>query len=231
LTLLDQSTNLEKCDVLRILQVQKKNPYYRVCLFHLKLLTNQVSYSRKSFDANNEVYVKNGSITMKMVFYPITYIYKSLSFKNGVLIWQISDYLNNLQDLIDGINSCGLWSHAFYTSEFGYKLRAYLYLNGYPYANFAPEFIAIEIEFLDGEFDDELPKTFSYKIRANLLNEKELGIEKDTVQEIQYHPPNEISSDQIDAKQKSCIFKQFAQRQPSFLKVDCLLLKLEAYID
>jgi len=119
-------------------------------------------------------------------------------------------------------------SPAFYTSEFGYKLQAYLYLNGYD--NCDTEYFAIEIDFIDGEFDSDLPKTFSYKIRAILLNQKELGIEKEFIRELQYSPPNAVSTDQIDAVQRECVFKQFVLRQPSFLKVDCLLLKVEVEI-
>jgi len=193
------------------------------------LLTRNASYSRESFVANNEMYVKNYSIAIKMIFHPVSYIYRSMSFTNGVLIWQVPDYLNCRQDLVDGINRYALCSHAFYTSEFGYKLQAFIFLNGYP--NCDTEYIAFQINFLSGEFDIELPKTFSYTIRATLLNQMDLGIKKDFIQEFQYYPPNKISTNQLDANQKICIFKEFVHRQPSFLKVDCLLLKVEVDID
>jgi len=236
LMLLDQRNNMEKMNVVRIIQVNENMSNYYVSVVPLKLLTRNATYSRYSFVANNEMYVKNDSIAIQMVFHPISNIYKSLSFKNGVLIWQIPDYSNNRQDRIDKINkynsvwsySFDLYSPAFYTSEFGYKLRACLYLNGYP--DYDTEYIAITIDFIEGEFDSELPKTFSYKIQATLLNQKELGIEKEFIREFQYSPPNAVDTDQIDANQKRCLFKRFVRSQPSFLKVDCLLLKVEVEI-
>ena len=135
-----------------------------------------------------------------MISHPIFYIYKCLSFKNGLIIWQIPDYSNIRHDFIDGINKYELlYSHAFYSIEFGYKLSACLHLND-------TEYIAISIHFIQGEFDNDLPKTFSYKIRATLLNQKELGIKKDFIKEFEYSPPNKVNIDQIYAKQSECIY-------------------------
>ena len=150
-----------------------------------------------------------------------------MSFNNGVLIWQIPDYSNNRQDRIDGINkfpfSFDLCSPAFYTSEFGYKMRALLHLH-------YTEYIVISIGFIKGEFDCDLPKIFSYKIRATLLNQKELGFEKNFIREFKYSPPNTVYTDQIYADQRECIFNQFVRFWPSFLMVDCLLFKVEVDI-
>ncbi len=48
---------------------------------------------------------------------------------NGVLVWKIEGFQRKRQDAINGIKTA-LYSLYFYTSEFGYKMCAKIYMNG-----------------------------------------------------------------------------------------------------
>ena len=48
---------------------------------------------------------------------------------NGVLLWKIEDFHKKRQDAISGVQRA-LYSDYFYTSEFGYKMCAKIYMNG-----------------------------------------------------------------------------------------------------
>ncbi len=48
---------------------------------------------------------------------------------NGVLVWKIEGYQRKRQDAINGVKTA-LYSPHFYTSEFGYKMCAKIYMNG-----------------------------------------------------------------------------------------------------
>ncbi len=48
---------------------------------------------------------------------------------NGVLVWKIEGFQRKRQDAINGIRTA-LYSPYFYTSEFGYKMCAKIYMNG-----------------------------------------------------------------------------------------------------
>ena len=48
---------------------------------------------------------------------------------NGVLLWKIEGYQRKRQDAINGVKTA-LYSPYFYTSEFGYKMCAKIYMNG-----------------------------------------------------------------------------------------------------
>ena len=48
---------------------------------------------------------------------------------NGVLLWKIEEFQRKRQDAINGVKTA-IYSQYFYTSEFGYKMCAKLYMNG-----------------------------------------------------------------------------------------------------
>ena len=48
---------------------------------------------------------------------------------SGVLLWKIEDFQKKRQDAINGVKRA-LYSDYFYTSEFGYKMCAKMYMNG-----------------------------------------------------------------------------------------------------
>ena len=48
---------------------------------------------------------------------------------NGILIWKIPDYARRKREAING-RTLSLYSQPFYTSKYGYKMCARIYLNG-----------------------------------------------------------------------------------------------------
>ena len=48
---------------------------------------------------------------------------------NGTLLWKIDGYQRKRQDAIDGVKTA-LYSHPFYSAQFGYKMCAKIYMNG-----------------------------------------------------------------------------------------------------
>ena len=48
---------------------------------------------------------------------------------NGVLLWKIEEFQRKRQDAINGVKTA-IYSQYFYTSEFGYRMCAKLYMNG-----------------------------------------------------------------------------------------------------
>jgi len=48
---------------------------------------------------------------------------------NGTLVWKIKDYMRRKRDAVAG-RTLSLYSQPFYTSRYGYKMCARIYLNG-----------------------------------------------------------------------------------------------------
>jgi len=48
---------------------------------------------------------------------------------DGVLVWKISDYIDRKRQAVEG-RVLSLYSQPFYTSRYGYKMCARVYLNG-----------------------------------------------------------------------------------------------------
>ena len=48
---------------------------------------------------------------------------------NGTLLWKIDGYQRKRQDAINGVKTA-LYSHPFYSAQFGYKMCAKIYMNG-----------------------------------------------------------------------------------------------------
>ncbi|GAB6029628.1 hypothetical protein CHUAL_005366 [Chamberlinius hualienensis] len=87
---------------------------------------------------------------------------------NGNLLWRITDYSAKMAEAKnkEGYELC---SQPFYTSQFGYKLMATLFLNG----NGAGEgsHMSIYIKLLPGEYDSLLHWPFSHTISFTLYDQ------------------------------------------------------------
>ncbi|XP_064623145.1 TNF receptor-associated factor 3-like isoform X2 [Lineus longissimus] len=94
---------------------------------------------------------------------------QSISY-DGTLIWKIDDYNNRKQEAKEGRN-LSLYSQPFYTSRYGYKMRARAYLNGDgagKHNNLSLFFVIMR-----GEFDALLEWPFKQKVTLMLLDQKE----------------------------------------------------------
>ncbi|XP_076362928.1 TNF receptor-associated factor 4-like isoform X2 [Tachypleus tridentatus] len=87
---------------------------------------------------------------------------------SGVLIWKIADYAHKMAEAKskEGYELC---SAPFYTSQYGYKLMATLFLNG----NGAGEgsHASVYIKILPGEYDSLLTWPFSHTVSFTLYDQ------------------------------------------------------------
>uniref|UniRef100_A0A1B6FZK8 TNF receptor-associated factor 4 n=1 Tax=Cuerna arida TaxID=1464854 RepID=A0A1B6FZK8_9HEMI len=88
----------------------------------------------------------------------------------GTLVWKISDYSAKMADA-RAKEGMELVSPPFYTSQFGYKLQASLFLNG----NGAGEntHLSLYIKLLPGEFDALLRWPFAHSVAFTLFDQSE----------------------------------------------------------
>lgn len=88
----------------------------------------------------------------------------------GTLVWKITDYSNKLADARSK-EGMELVSPPWYTSQFGYKLQASLFLNG----NGAGEntHLSLYIKILPGEYDALLRWPFAHSVAFTLFDQSE----------------------------------------------------------
>lgn len=88
----------------------------------------------------------------------------------GTLVWKISDYSAKLAEARTK-EGYELVSPPFYTSQFGYKLQASLFLNG----NGAGEnsHLSLYIKLLPGEYDALLRWPFAHSVAFTLFDQSE----------------------------------------------------------
>ena len=89
---------------------------------------------------------------------------------SGTLVWKISDYNAKFEEA-RGKDGVELISSPFYTSQFGYKLQASVFLNG----NGAGEgtHISVYIKILPGEYDALLRWPFAHTVSFTLFDQSE----------------------------------------------------------
>lgn len=88
----------------------------------------------------------------------------------GTLVWKITEYSAKMEEA-RGKDGVELISSPFYTSQFGYKLQASVFLNG----NGAGEgtHISVYIKILPGEYDALLRWPFAHTVSFTLFDQGE----------------------------------------------------------
>ena len=90
---------------------------------------------------------------------------------NGVLVWKIKDFKARMAEAKtnDGLE---LVSAPFYTSQYGYKVQASLFLNG----NGGGEggYLSVYIKILPGDYDSILKWPFKHTVSFTLLDQADL---------------------------------------------------------
>ncbi|XP_031568440.1 TNF receptor-associated factor 3-like isoform X2 [Actinia tenebrosa] len=90
---------------------------------------------------------------------------------DGTFVWKIENYSRRFQEAI--VNKTpSLYSPPFYTSRFGYKMCARVYLNGD--GSGKGTHVSVFISVMRGEYDAVLPWPFSKKITLKLLDQNHL---------------------------------------------------------
>uniref|UniRef100_A0A8C5PL43 TNF receptor-associated factor n=1 Tax=Leptobrachium leishanense TaxID=445787 RepID=A0A8C5PL43_9ANUR len=87
---------------------------------------------------------------------------------NGVLIWKIRDYKRRKQEAVMG-KTLSLYSQPFYTSYFGYKMCARVYLNGDGMGK--GSHLSLFFVIMRGEYDALLPWPFKQKVSLMLMDQ------------------------------------------------------------
>lgn len=89
---------------------------------------------------------------------------------SGTLVWRITDFASKMAEA-QGKEGIELISPSWYTSQFGYKLQASLFLNG----NGTGEgtHLSLYIKLLPGEYDALLKWPFSHTVAFTLFDQSE----------------------------------------------------------
>ena len=79
----------------------------------------------------------------------------------GVLVWKIRDYHRRRAEAVSG-KTLSLYSQPFYTSRYGYKMCARIYLNGDGMGK--GTHMSLFFVVMKGEYDALLPWPFRQKV-------------------------------------------------------------------
>ncbi|NXD09279.1 TRAF2 factor, partial [Nothocercus nigrocapillus] len=100
-------------------------------------------------------------------------LHKSLLFSeqasyDGVFLWKITDVGRKLQDSVTG-RTVSLYSPAFYTAKYGYKVCLRIYLNGDGTGK--GTHVSLFFVVMKGDYDALLPWPFRHKVTFMLLDQ------------------------------------------------------------
>ncbi|NXF70824.1 TRAF2 factor, partial [Sclerurus mexicanus] len=100
-------------------------------------------------------------------------LHKSLLFSeqasyDGIFLWKITDVGRKLQDSVTG-RTVGLYSPAFYTAKYGYKVCLRVYLNGDGTGK--GTHLSLFFVVMKGDYDALLPWPFRHKVTFMLLDQ------------------------------------------------------------
>ena len=88
---------------------------------------------------------------------------------DGMLMWKIKDYARRKNEAING-KTLSLYSQPFYTSRFGYKMCARVYLNGDGMGK--GSHMSLFFVVMKGEFDALLPWPFKQRVTMTLVDQE-----------------------------------------------------------
>ncbi len=88
---------------------------------------------------------------------------------NGVLIWQINNFMKQRHDSITG-KSVSIYSPFFYTGRYGYKMRLRVYLNGDGIGK--GSHISLFFVICKGRYDSLLQWPFKQKVTMTILDQE-----------------------------------------------------------
>eukprot|EP00079_Xenopus_tropicalis_P031111 XP_017944882.1 PREDICTED: TNF receptor-associated factor 1 [Xenopus tropicalis] len=86
---------------------------------------------------------------------------------DGVFLWKISDLTNKSHDAVTG-RAISLYSPAFYTAKYGYKVCLRIYLNGDGAGK--GTHVSLFFTVMKGEYDALLPWPFKHKVTFVLVD-------------------------------------------------------------
>lgn len=148
---------------------------------------------------------------------------------NGVLVWKIKDFGKRLNEAknVDGLE---LVSAPFYTSQYGYKVQASLFLNG----NGGGEnsHMSVYIKLLPGEYDSILRWPFKHTVSFTLLDQADQRKDACNIVESFIPDPNwkNFQRPSKEPDQLGFGFPKFVPHKMletrNYVRDDCLFIKI-----
>ena len=93
---------------------------------------------------------------------------QEVSSDNGILLWKITEFAKKRQDTVSG-HQTSFYSPCFFTSRYGYKMCARIYLNGDGIGR--GTHISVFFVVMRGEYDALLRWPFRQKVTFMLLDQ------------------------------------------------------------
>ncbi|XP_074622762.1 TNF receptor-associated factor 2-like isoform X2 [Acropora palmata] len=93
---------------------------------------------------------------------------QQISSYDGTLLWKVTDFARKRNDAVSG-RQVSIYSPCFYTSLYGYKMRARLYLNGDGMGR--GTHVSVFFALMRGEYDATLRWPFRQKVTIMLLDQ------------------------------------------------------------
>lgn len=125
-----------------------------------------------SDDVRNRVRAIEQSISMhdiRLAEYDLRFQCLETASYDGTLVWKIRDYARRKRDAVTGPTS-SLYSQPFYTSKFGYKMCARVYLNGDGMGK--GSHMSLFFVIMKGDYDSLLSWPFRQKVTLSLLDQE-----------------------------------------------------------
>jgi len=132
---------------------------------------NQVSNLKEKLDQSSE-FLPSSPKPSKFNFPAPTSPARGLSCSrsNGQLIWRVSDVMKKLTRIKSGLHEEILVSQPFHTSEYGYKMSAWLYLNGR--GKMINKYLSIYVCVVVGDYDPILTWPIKPTYTFTLLDQR-----------------------------------------------------------
>eukprot|EP00057_Strongylocentrotus_purpuratus_P013146 XP_011667620.1 PREDICTED: TNF receptor-associated factor 3 [Strongylocentrotus purpuratus] len=107
--------------------------------------------------------------SMRLAEHELRFQFQETASYDGTLIWKIKEFARRKRDADNG-KTLSLYSQPFYTSRFGYKMCARIYLNGDGIGK--GTHVSLFFVVMKGDYDALLPWPFSQKVTLMLLDQE-----------------------------------------------------------
>nr|XP_054758396.1 TNF receptor-associated factor 3-like [Lytechinus pictus] len=107
--------------------------------------------------------------SMRLAEHELRFQFQETASYDGTLIWKIKEFARRKRDADNG-KTLSLYSQPFYTSRFGYKMCARIYLNGDGIGK--GTHVSLFFVVMKGDYDALIPWPFSQKVTLMLLDQE-----------------------------------------------------------
>ncbi|XP_072016539.1 TNF receptor-associated factor 3-like [Amphiura filiformis] len=145
---------------------------------------------------------------------------------NGILIWKITEYARRRREAVSG-KTTSFYSHPFYTSYHGYKMRARIYLNGDGMGK--GTHLSLFFVIMKGQYDNILHWPFRQKVTFMMVDQ---GNREHVVDAFRPDPTSSSfkkPTSEMNIASGCPLFvnlNQLQSDQYTYIKDDCLFVKV-----